>query len=83
MSAKGFNTEDDIRKHLNTHHKEILQEIDSNLNFKNSNQKDIVCIEQKSCVEKTKAKVFSKEPYTCKDCVRKCQVCIIRSQRNK
>ena len=68
---EGFDTEDEIKKHLNTHHKEILQSIgkDSDVIFKNPNQKEKVFDEQKRGVEKTKVKVLSKEPYTCKECV--------------
>ena len=59
---KGLDTEDDIKKHVNIHHKEILLAIDSDVSFKSSKQKEIVCDEAKSGVE-------SKVPYTYKDCV--------------
>ena len=44
---KGFNTEDEIRKHLNAH--QILQAIgkDSDVKLKNLNQKEIACDEPK------------------------------------
>ena len=64
---KGLDTEDDIKKHLKIHQKEILQSIrkESEDDLENPDQGIIVCAESNSDKEEAKA-MYS---YTCKACV--------------